>query len=276
MSAYDLHYLQENEKKRLLLMIKDYRKNGIIFLDSGGYERSWYVDKDWDINCYKTLVTETKFDLYSSFDVFRGGEKSDKDFRKFTFDNIIESSVFLNNALFVPILHESTPGKLIDLVNEFVRKFPKLCGSFAVAERDCGRSILERAETILQIRRIMNRSDPQSFLHILGCGNPKSMLLLTYCGADSFDSLDWLKHVINPADHSVHDFSHLELFNCRCHVCTSSTYMDADYLEKALLHNLLYYRVFVDNLQSLIRNALLRPYLEKHIGNKIMKQIDKL
>jgi len=205
-----------------------------------------------------------------------GGEKSDKDFRKFTFDNIIESSVFLNNVLFVPILHESTPGKLIDLVNEFVQKFPKLCGSFAVAERDCGKSILERAETILQIRRIMNRSDPQSFLHILGCGNPKSMLLLTYCGADSFDSLDWLKHVINPADHSVHDFSHLELLNCRCHVCTSSAYMDADYLEKTLLHNLLYYRVFVDNLQSLIRNALLRPYLEKHIGNRIVKQIDKL
>jgi len=275
-SAYDLYYLEEDERKKLLSIIKDYRKQGVLFLDSGLYESSWKVDPNWDINSYKGLMTETKSDFYSSFDVFRSDEQSDEEFRKHTFDNIVESSVFLDNVLFVPILHETSSDKLIDFVKEFVEKHPELCGSIAVAERDCGRSIVERAETIVQIRRILNNNDCQNLLHVLGCGNPKSMLLFSYCGADSFDSLDWLKHVINPADHSVHDFSHLELLNCKCHVCTASAYKVADYLEKALLHSLLYYRIFVDHLQSLIRNGIIRSYLTKHIGEKIIKQIDKL
>lgn len=274
-SAYDLYNLEEKERNPLLSMIKSYRKKGVLFLDSGLYESSWKADQNWDINSYKSIMPEVKFDLYSSFDIYRINGESDEEFKKRTFDNIIESSAFLNNVLFVVILHESSSAKLIELVREFVEKYPNLSGSIAVAERDCGKSIVEKAETIVQIRRIMNNVDSRNLLHILGCGNPKSMLMFSYCGADTFDSLDWLKHVINPADLSVHDFSHLELLNCKCHVCTASTYKKAIYLEKVLLHNLLFYRIFVDHMQSLIRNEIMRSYLGKHIGQRVMGQIDE-
>jgi len=276
-SAYDLYCSEVAERKRLLSMMKDHMKKGILFLDSGLYESSWKVDKNWGITSYKSLMAQTKTDFYSSFDVFRTDKESDAEFKQSTFNNIVESSAFLDSKQFVVILHEKSPDRLIFLVEEFVKKYPKLCGGIAVAERDCGKSLVERAETIMQIRRIMSGNDSRNLLHILGCGNPKSMLLFSYCGADSFDSLDWLKHVINPADNSVHDFSHLELLKCKCSVCSEfSTFKGNEYLAKALLHNLLFYRIFVDSLQSLIRNANFRSYLDKHIGEDIMKQVDEL
>lgn len=280
-SAYDLYFLKEGERKRLLSMMKEYRKKGFLFLDSGLFESSWIVGKTWDIAAYKNLIFNAKFDFYSSFDVFRDQKIrdqkiSDEEFAKLSFDNIIESSAFLNNVVFVPILHEETAEKLVNLVGKFTEEYPKLCGCVAVAERDCGKSIIERAETILRIREVMNNNNYQNILHILGCGNPKSIMLFSYCGADSFDSLDWLKHVINPSDNSIHDFSQLDLINCKCHVCTDSNYRGTDYLQKTLLHNLLYYRIFLDNMQSLIRNGIMRPYLDKHIGKNIIEQVNGL
>jgi len=273
-SAYDLYYLEQNEKKRLLPMMEEYRKKGVLFLDSGLFESSWTKGKGWDIASYKSEMVNTKFDFYSSFDVFRDRETSEHEFAKLSFENIVESSVFSDNVVFAAILHEETAEKLIVLVKKFIEEYPNLCGCIAVAERDCGKDIVERAETILQISEVMNNNECQNILHILGCGNPKSMMLFSYCGADSFDSLDWLKYVINPTDNSIHDFSHLELLNCKCHVCAH--YTGADYLQRALAHNLLYYRIFVDNMQSLIRNNVMRPYLDKHIGKNVIEKISGL
>lgn len=276
-SAYDLHNSSESERKKLFSMMRRYRKTGVLFLDSGLFESSWNVDPNWDISSYKNLMSQAKFDLYTSFDRLpkETGKESRIKFKEDTFRNIVESSIFLNNVVFIPILHGSSPGELIGIVKEFVDQFPQLCNYIALPERDCGKSVLERAETIVEIRKVLNSNDHRNLLHILGCGNPLSMLLFSYCGADSFDSLDWVKSLFNPTTLSTNDFSHLELLDCKCPVCTEISYKDAEYSEKTLLHNLLFYKNFSTQLQSLILNDNLLSYLKIHIDRKVIDQIDR-
>ena len=276
-SAYDLNDLSESERKKMFSWMKRYRKKGVLFLDSGLFESSWKVDTKWNIGSYKNLMSQAKFDIYTCFDVLPAetGKEDKTKFKEKTFGNIVESSMFMNNAVFFPILHGSSPGELIGLVKDFVDQFPQLCNFVALPERDCGKSVLERAETILEIRKLLNNNDCRNLLHILGCGNPLSMLLFSYCGADSFDSLDWVKSVFNPTTLSMNDFSHLELLDCACPVCTEALYKDAEYSEKALLHNLLFYKNFATQLQSMILNDNLFSYLKIHLGSKIVDQVDE-
>jgi len=274
-SAYDLHHIKKTEKKKVLSLIEGYRKTGVIFLDSGLFESSWKDDERWNINAYRSILSQAKFDLYSSFDVYRAYEESYEQFKKNTYDHILESSPFLNKTVFFAIFHESSPTQLVRLVEEFVEKHSSLCRNIAVAERDIGKSIQERSETVVAIRKTLDDNDNRSLLHILGCGNPLSMLLYSFCGADCFDSLDWLKYAINPDNYSVDDFSHLELLKCKCRVCTELPYMSADYSEKVLLHNLLFYQNFVMQMQSLIRNDNLKAYLHKWVGRNVVDQLEK-
>jgi len=269
-SAYDLYYMKGKQKSKALSLANRYIDKGFLFLDSGLFESSMKRSIQWNLADYKSILSEINFDLHSSFDVYRKDFRSHEDFKKTTYDNILESSVFLNNGAFLAILHAPSTRTLIKIVQEFVSNYPTLCSSIAVAERDIGKSIQERAETLVAIRTALNESNPKNFLHLLGCGNPLSMVLYSYCGVDSFDSLDWVKFAINPVDYSINDFSQLGLLDCKCQICTrlSSKNTKRGYLRKVLLHNLLFYQNFVKQIQSLIKNDNIKAYVQKHIGEK--------
>jgi tRNA-guanine family transglycosylase len=279
LSAYDLYNSEPREKARLMSTIKEYRQQGLLFVDSGLYESSWRNDPNWNITSYKSLLSQTQFDLYTSFDALPDLKKRETqaEFGDRTFKNVLESSVLQNDNLLIAILHGSSPAALISIVEEFVERHPNLCGAIAVAERDCGYSVLERAGTISEIRRKLNKRGNENLLHVLGCGNPLSILLFSYCGADTFDSLDWLKYVINPDPNSllINDFSHLPLLNCKCRICDDPKHKSVDYLEKVLLHNLYFYQNFVVQIQSLIRHDNLETYLRAHFGDEIIDQVNE-
>ncbi len=279
LSAYDLYYSEQEERTRLMSIVEDYRKRGFLLMDSGMYESSWRKDLNWNMSSYKSLMSQAHFDIYTSFDLLPDPRKkeTETEFKGQTFRNALESSVFQNDNLFVVILHGSSPATLISIVEEFTIKHPNLCRAIAVAERDCGYNVLERAETISQIRRRLNENNKETLLHILGCGNPLSMLLFSYCGADTFDSLDWIKYAINPDPSSllVNDFSHLPLLNCKCRICADPKRKNADYLEKVLLHNLSFYQDFIVQIQSLIQHDIIENYLRVHFAEDIINQVNE-
>ena len=280
-SAYDIFHADEREKKALFSGMRKYdrisrrRKKGFFFLDSGIYESSWYGDPHWNIDSYKTLVSKVKFDFYSSFDVIPKGrnKKRDKKFIEQTFANTVASRAFSNKGQLVAILHGRTPDYLISMVKEFVRTHPNLCDTVAVPERDCGKSILERAATIVEVRKILNDNDNRNLLHVLGCGDPMSILVYSFCGADVFDSLDWYEHVINRDTLSVMDFSQLDLLNCECTACKICA--NGNYEDRVLLHNLYFYQKFMEDIQSLIRNDGISLFLSQRIDRNIVERIDQ-
>lgn len=269
-SAYDLYFMKPKQKQKALSILKNYKKNGFLFLDSGLFESSGAKFPKWDFSSYKSILSEASFDIYSSFDVYKKRLTSYEEFRKSTYAHILESSIFQNGVAFFAVLHASSPAELIKLVREFVIEYPNFCARLSIAERDTGKSLQERARTIAKIRNELNKNDHRNLLHLFGCGNPLSMLLYSYCGVDSFDSLDWLKFGINPVNYSINDFAHLSLVDCKCRICTK--FHDRNegkgYLERVMLHNLLFYHNFVKHIQSLIRNDNLKEYVNCHIAKK--------
>ena len=276
-SAYDIFHSKGKEKEALFSSLKRYdrmsrrNKKGFLFLDSGIYESSWYDDSNWNIDSYRALTSKVKFDFYSNFDVLP--KESDKEFMEKTFANIIASRDFTNKGELVVILHGRTPDHLISTVKEFTKAYPDLCDVLAVPERDCGESILERVETIVEVRQMLDGRDSRNLLHILGCGHPLSMLLYSFCGVDFFDSLDWYEHVIDQNALSINDFCQLDLLNCNCKACTFAA--GGPYMDRVLLHNLLFYQEFMKKIQSLIRNDGILSFLNEHIDRSIFEKIKK-
>jgi queuine/archaeosine tRNA-ribosyltransferase len=61
----------------------------------------------------------------------------------------------------------------------------------AVPERALGEGIATRIRSVRQIRKALNELDFYCPLHLLGTGNPVSIIAYTIAGADSFDGLEW-------------------------------------------------------------------------------------
>ena len=272
-SAYDFHLADNMVKKALSEEIRSYFEKGcFVFADSGIYESYWKANASWSFELYKTAVREMDFDFYSSFDVLPT-TKDVGGFAKETADRILASRRLSDKPGFMPILHGIRPDLLVSLTSSFVREHPSLSTFIAIPERDCGDSLVEKAQTIIKIRKILDGDDDSNhhrILHILGCGNPISLLLYSYCGASTFDSLDWVKQAIDPQRLTINDFSHLELTGCQCPVCASTK---RDYTEKVLLHNLLFYQNHMLQIQTLIRNNEIRQFLSKHVGQNILDKI---
>lgn len=271
-STYDLHFLTTEEREQLLPEISEYwKKGGFVFLDSGVYESFWKADPEWTYESYKTSISQIDFDFYSSFDVLPRPENGVEKFEKKTFESVLASHSLSNEHGFVPILHGSNPDQLVFLLSRFVGMHPHLCDIVAVPERDCGKDIVERARTIMKIRRVLDKDNCGRILHILGCGNPISLVLFSYYGANMFDSLDWIKGVVDRKRLALTDFSQLELIDCDCSICVGK---QRGYIEKALLHNLLFYQDFMLQIQSLIRKDQIFDFVCKYVRKDILTEID--
>lgn len=281
-SAYDIFHSKGPEKKALYSALKKYdklvrrRNQGFLFLDSGIYESSWYNDPSWGIATYKDLVSKVKFDFYSSLDILpKGkGKKSLKKFQTQTFSNIVESRNLTNKGELVAILHGIHPDHLLLMVTEFVATQHDLCNIIAVPERDCGEGILEKAQTIMAIRKALDKSDSPKLLHLLGCGNPLSVLLYSFCGVDFFDSLDWYEHLAEPNTLAINDFYQLDLLDCKCKAC--DRHAKGEYTDRALLHNLFFYQKFMENIRSMIRDNEILSFLSDHVDPKFLGKINGL
>jgi hypothetical protein len=63
-----------------------------------------------------------------------------------------------------------------------------------VTEKELGRSMVERCQSILKIRRSLDASHLNTPIHVFGCLDPLCILSYFFCGADIFDGLVWLRH----------------------------------------------------------------------------------
>lgn len=269
-SAYDFNLLANRNKRELSREISEYLKRGcFVFLDSGIFESYWKADTKWTYDLYKASTSQIDFDFYTSFDVLPDARDSRK-FEKETFERILASRSLSNKSGFVPILHGASPNRLVSLITKFVKTYSDLSNLIAVPERDCGNDIIEKARTVMRIRKVLDADGRNRVLHVLGCGNPLSLLLLSYCGADSFDSLDWIKHAIDQKHMAINDFSHLELLDCKCSICADTK---RNYTERVLLHNLLFYQNYMLQIQSLIRTDEVLKSLRELVGQEILNRI---
>jgi len=268
-SAYDFVKISKSEKVeredrlKMLALIEEASANGqVVLLDSGLYERKWLHDDNWSRQSFHSALSGIHCHLGFFFDNVKN--KPSLSLRECA--TAITSKVRSDRkaadlgALF-PIVHPKKNGEPNTL--------PELCklvaqdmdsDIIAVAERELGNGILEGVKTMLSIRRALDETGRYRIIHLLGTGNPLSILIYAACGADSFDGLDWCQTVVNYKDKRLYHNLQIDFFRDQSAFAKDT---EIAHPTRMLGHNLQFYREWMSQIQAHIALGILPELIKK-------------
>lgn len=291
-SAYDLW--KKRRPAGIIGELKKIRAMGhIVLVDSGNYEASKRGDKSWRPENFHDALEGIPYDWCYCYDVMKPSADAGKAARQVI--RAVERDARASGSNVLPIVHASRfdPRKaenrkkfgfdasqlpeVVRSVSDALR--PSL---IAIAERELGSGLIERAATVQKIRRKLDELPFYQNLHVLGTGNPWSIALLTAAGADSFDGLEWCRMAVDHVYSRLNHYQHYDFFTFQTALSESSVTLgalDADeigYAGKVALHNLEYYRWFAENLSQHAHAQNMESLMLKlMMGNGTIQQIER-
>jgi|Deesub1362A_J573_1020465.scaffolds.fasta_scaffold05925_2 queuine/archaeosine tRNA-ribosyltransferase len=270
-SSYDIYNSDKNKTNEICNIVsKSTMENTFTLLDSGHYEAFWYCDEEWSFQKMKSVLNRISVDFCFSFDVFWDKHKNIEQHIKNTITYIAMTAGEQKSGTTIPLLH-SDPELFPKVVQRVVDGInPEVIG---VPERELGQSIFKRAATIKKIRDELDKTNRQILLHILGTGNPLSILIYTLCGADTYDGLEWCKTVVEPKTGYLFHFVQKELIDCNCNACKIT---DIQYHVQTIAHNLIFYREFTNKIREYIENDEIDKILKTYLGSRNTYKIKKI
>lgn len=193
-SALDLFHANKQEKAASVEHLAAARSSGsVVLLDSGNYESYWKHDRDWTPDKFAQVLEEMFFPISFCFDdqdppnelalLVAGVEVA-----------VLRDQTHSKHGTVLPIVHARTellPQAVAAVAN---RLHPLM---IAVPERELGEGLIARGKTVVRIRAALDAVDGYVPLHLLGTGNPRSILVYVACGADSFDGLEWCQTAVD-------------------------------------------------------------------------------
>jgi queuine/archaeosine tRNA-ribosyltransferase len=260
-SAFDLVRGDTASQRQISILLKKAIGQGqIVLMDSGLYEKKWRHAEDWPREAFHRALRSSAFHLafcYDNINPPSGVNKVVSD---------IAQSVRLSQResrfqSLIPIVHSKNPKDLPAICVKVANALdPSL---IALAERELGDSVRSCARTISRIRTLLNR-ETNAYLpiHILGTGNPLSILLYSWAGADSFDGLDWCQTVVDHREGRLYHSLQLDFF------LEQSAYAsdpDISYMTRVLGHNLAFYKAWMRKIQEHIQSETLNSLLDEFL-----------
>ena len=248
------------------------KSQGILFMDSGNYEA---IERMIDIPQEKiqkvgAVATSEKWspqispDIAFSFDHIEPEGEPDRiveqivaDFRQD--DHALRERDFLLSRLF--IYPKEYNGSLTDCAARIVSGVASELDPLmlAIPERELGDGLLERVKTVRDIRKALNALGKYYPLHLLGTGNPLSMIALATAGADSFDGLEWCRTVADYDTGFLFHFQQFDFFSqTRLHQIQDPRIRllienkDATYSAKTLGFNVDFFKDWTRTMQNMI------------------------
>ena len=267
-SAYDIYH--NEDRKSLIKDVSSITESEVFtLLDSGNYEAFWNKDKEWDLKKFESVLNPITVDMSFSFDVYGEDGKDIDTHVKETVENSLITTSMMSYGTTVPIIH-SDPKDFSETVRKVVESlYPEIIG---ITERDLGSSLLERAKTLKTIRDELSKVNVELPIHLLGTGNPVSLVVYSLCGADLFDGLEWCKCAANPDTGHLNHFIQKELVYCNCDACNSQ---DVSYEFQTMFHNLIFYKNLMNEIGGALKDGreseILSKYLPKNVVPNVMK-----
>jgi len=275
-SAYDLYQssLSKDENHKYILNdLEELNKRGVmILLDSGNYESSRKNDLTWTEEKFNTVLSSAPFTCAFCFDDLNPNPDT-----KTNIDNIISRIKGEFEDILIPIIHAPIENnvrqheKLPELFKEYASRMqPQF---IAVPERELGEGIQLKSETVSKIRQSLNSLGRYQPIHILGTGNPLTILILSAAGADLFDGLEWCRTVADRDTGFLFHHQQFDLFERQ-----SVEWASCDIVRQAMLnknvrlnlkmavHNLDFFVEWMVELQDDIKS--------NKVGNMIHKRMD--
>jgi len=261
-SAYDIYHSEGDDRNILEELLKETLANKKkVLLDCGYYESSWKNDKDWTEDKFWEILNNCEYSFAFTFD--KKGELEEisiDDTVKEVVERWTKDSDVAKNGIIIPIVHHAKSEKFPQILQQVAKTINPVM--IAVPERELGPGILASAKTVIKIREALNETGGYYPIHLLGTGNPLSMLIYAVCGADSFDGLEWCQMVLNHNTGLPHHLQHYDFFE------SQSSYRSIPGFSRdlaAMMHNLDFYLAWMKKVQEAIANGeaitLLREYL---------------
>lgn len=149
----------------------------------------------------------------------------------------------------VPIVHGSA-ATLPDAARRVAEQlYPIL---LAVPERSLGAETVERIRTVRKIRTALNALEVYCPLHLLGIGDPLSMIAYASAGADSFDGLEWCRKTVDHKTGTLLSFQQWDSIREQTQWGQSGLLPD---IQSVLMHNLEFYPKFMASLREAIHSG---------------------
>ncbi len=204
-SAYDIFNADEDDRSAIFKGLKRADANGQkVLLDSGIYEKYWLRDNSWGKTEFEKVLGLFNFHIAFCFDDIENPRIGP------SIDKAKESLLVNETTTILPIVHGGSGSLLDNVISTIKDSNPIMIG---IPERELGQGILARAKSVFEISKAINEIESNSLIHLLGTGNPISILLYAYCGADSFDGLEWCQTVVDPTTANLFHFQQRELFD---------------------------------------------------------------
>lgn len=294
-SAYDLvdkNYPRTKDKvelRRLRKRIKEFSKRGgFVMIDSGNYEAVRLDDKTWCRSDLNEALASIPHDWVLSFDYSEPSSDTPPRRRMHsTAAKIIKQSRLdqkLTSSPIIPIVHspkaKSGYGHDLQSLPEVVKQIAEELQPpmIAVPERELGPGIFECAATLRKIREELQTLLFYQPIHVLGTGNPFSIVTYTAAGADSFDGLEWCRYAIDAEARTLHHTQHFDFFEYQGRLANSQITQDAmddeeiGFSGKVGLHNLDFYASFLMELRTHTDGGKLDVFAQKVLGETKVDQ----
>ncbi len=288
LSAYDL-IPHKGHDKNAVRKLKDelahYRSDGgFVLIDSGQYESGRLDDEQWTNECFKAALADTPHDWTFCFDDLDPPSEPAKIIGQIV--KSVERDRQYTSAPVLPIVHTPTDkeGKLLlgavpEIVYHVAKELrPPMIG---IPERELGPGIMASAETVMQIRRKLEKLDRYQPVHLLGTGNPWSLAILSAAGADSFDGLEWCRMLIDRKQGRLHHRQHFDFVRYQVESADSIVTRDAltddkiPFKFKVAFHNLDYYSELQEHLRNHAANGTLATKVMGLLGEDNMQQLNE-
>jgi queuine/archaeosine tRNA-ribosyltransferase len=268
-SAFDIDKSFQREEFIKALETTRNKNGAIILMDSGNYESYWIRDKSWTIEGFNEILKHDVSDLAFCYDNQFPPDDSKENATGVAMSTKKSQEVATATSI-IPIIH-CTKEKLNDAVLELCNQTNS--PMISIPERILGDGLLERVKTITNLRKELNKLDNYTFIHLLGTGNPFSLLLFSLAGADSFDGLEWCQTTVNSETALLYHFQQRELINDNCTFCKSGEF---DYNLTTLGHNLIFYNDWMKKIQDTIETNSEEDLLHKYFDAKFVNYLTKL
>jgi len=247
-SAYDIANSSKEDQAEIYRELAYSKQKGMtILMDSGNYESYWKsAQEEWQQKHFHEIVGNLNADFAFSFDNQDPPDDSVEHLKSVTL-KLEGDQKASGDTIIVPIIH-GDKNNIANLCKELAREsgVPMI----AVAERRLGGGVLERAQTVSEIRKKLDEIGRFVGLHLLGTGNPISIATYSLMGANTFDGLEWCQTVV---DHESSLLLHLSQADLLFHQ-TEWGNGDHPFSVRVLAHNLIFYSNWMRELRASIKN----------------------
>jgi hypothetical protein len=169
----------------------------IVFIDSGNYERRVLQDLGYPVSWTSsdhlaaidsilplTRLTIVNYDDPGEVeDQIRSAQNLFEQYPNYSTDFLIKLSSEKRSSIDVKAFEKS-----VDEIAKF-----EIIG---VTDNELGESFLEKCKNLVEIRESLDSAGLDIPIHIFGCFDPLSIILMFLCGADIFDGIGWVRYGI--------------------------------------------------------------------------------